>query len=110
MRKRPEREMEEKKFIDNAQASMADQKTIKEDFHKYVRRMNWPIDNTDISPSLAEGSNLRRHLTLSLTEKEWNSIDRHTKALGTNKTAWIRYAIFRLMQEEQIYYFKNKSE
>lgn len=108
MRKRPEREIEEKRFIEGAEASISDQKTVKEDLHKYVRKMNWPIDDADISPSLAKGSNLRKHLTLSLTEVEWNSIDRHTKSIGTNKTAWIRYAVFRLMQEEQIYYFKNR--
>jgi hypothetical protein len=109
MRKRPDREIEEKKFVENAEASIADQRTIKEDLHKYVKRIDWPIVEGDITPSLAEGSNLRKHLTLSLTEKEWNSIDRHTKALGINKTAWVRYAIFKSMQEEQIYCFKNKS-
>ena len=109
MRKRPDREIEERKFVESAEASIADQKTVKEDLHNYVRRVDWPLDGVDIIPSLAEGSNLRKHLTLSLTEKEWNSIDRHTKSIGTNKTAWIRHAIFRLMQEEQIYCFKNKS-
>jgi hypothetical protein len=30
MRKRPDREIEEKKFVENAEASIADQRTIKE--------------------------------------------------------------------------------
>jgi hypothetical protein len=43
-----------------------------------------------------------------LKEKEWNSIDRHVKALDRNKSEWIRHALLRLMQEEQIYCFKNR--
>lgn len=108
MRKSPTRELEEKKFIEGAEASVADQQTIKEDLHKYVRKIDRDINEIDINPSLAEGSVLRKPLTLALTEKEWNSIDRHTKAVGYNKTSWIRYAIMKLMQEEQLYCLKNR--
>lgn len=108
MRKRPDRDLEERKFIEKAEASAADQATISEDLHKYMHKINWPLDAFPAAPSMAEGSTLRKPMTLALTEKEWNSIDRHTKALGISKTEWIRHALFKLMQEEQIYCFKNK--
>jgi hypothetical protein len=103
MRKRPE-----EKFINEAVADAVDNQTIKEDLHKYVKKTRWPINPEEISPSLASGSNLRRPINLPLKENEWNSIERHVKALGIGKTEWIRHAIFKLMQEEQIYFLKNK--
>lgn len=107
MRNRPTQA--EQKFIEGATAkdSLTVQKKS-EDLHKYVKRIIWPIDDRLINPSLGEGSNLRKNLTVSLTEQEWNSIDRHTKALRINKTEWVRYALFKLMQEEQLYCFQNK--
>ena len=110
MRKRPSRNELESSFIDNAVTNKSDNETIKEDFHQYIKKSRWPVLEEDIAPSLAEGSKLRKPLTLALKEIEWNSIDRHTKTLGVAKLEWIRYAIFKLMQEEQIYFMKNHKE
>ena len=80
-----------------------------EDLHKYVRPREWPVSKEIVSPSLADGSKiLSKNLTVSLKESEWNSIDRHVKALNVNKAEWIRYALLKLIQEEQIYFLKNK--
>ena len=96
-------------FINEAAAEKRDSIGEIEDLHKYVRPIDWPLDKEPLSPSLAEGSTtLNKNMTLALKENEWNSIDRHVKALNRNKSEWIRYALFRLMQEEQIYCFKNK--
>jgi len=82
-----------------------------DDLHQYVRPIDWPLDKETISPSLADGSStLNKNMTIAVKENEWNSIDRHVKALKLNKSKWIRYALFKLMQEEQIYCFKNKKE
>ena len=109
MRKRPELTPEEKKFIEGATANKADQSTVKEDMHKYVRRMLEPIDHYKPNPSMAQGSPLRKDLTTSLTEIQWNTLDRHVKAIGAQKAEWVRHAIFKLIEEEQLYCFKNRS-
>jgi hypothetical protein len=109
MRRRPNKD-EEQKFINQAKADFSETQTIKEDLHKYVRKSKWPISNEDISPSFAEGSSLRKPWTIPLKEYEWNSIDRHTKAIGVQKSEWIRHAMFRLMQEEQIFFLKHKDD
>jgi hypothetical protein len=109
MRKRQDLSAEQSNFIHNATSETRDEIGEIEDFHKYVRPMDWPISKDPISPSLAEGSTtLNKNLSVYLKEKEWNSIDRHVKALDRNKSEWIRYALLRLMQEEQIYCFKNR--
>jgi hypothetical protein len=80
-----------------------------EDLHQYVRPVEWPTDQ--VLPSLAEGSaTLNKNLSVYLKEKEWNSIDRHVKALGRNKSEWIRHALLKLMQEEQIHCFKSRKD
>ena len=79
------------------------------DLHSLVKPTKWPISNRNISPSMANGStSLRKTLTIQLKEAEWNSVDRHTKALNISKNEWVRYAILKLMQEEQLHFFKNK--
>ena len=111
MRKSPTTKREQvEKFIDGAVSDLASDKTIIEDLHKYVKHSRWPILLEKISPSLASGSNLNKGLNLPLKEYEWNSIDRHVKALGVKKTEWIRHAMFRLLQEEQIHFLKHKSD
>lgn len=111
MRKSPTtRREQEEKFIDKAVSNLTDDETIIEDLHKYVKHSKWPILPEKISPSLAEGSNLNKGLNLPLKEYEWNSIDRHIKSLGIRKTEWIRYAMFRLLQEEQIHFLKHKDD
>lgn len=110
MRRKPIKSKEDL-FIENAQAHDIISQTSTEDIHQYVIREKWPISEEILTPSLSEGSNLRKPITLPLKEYEWNSIDRHTKTLGIQKSEWIRYAIFKLMQEEQAYFLqkhKNK--
>ena len=99
----------DERFIDNAISEKADTEIIKEDLHKYVKLSKWPILE-EASPSYAKGSHLNKNINLPLKEYEWNSIDRHTKMLGIAKTEWIRYAIAKLLQEEQIYFLKNHNE
>ncbi|MDR0697400.1 MAG: ribbon-helix-helix domain-containing protein [Christensenellaceae bacterium] len=99
------------KFVKDSASEVLDEKGSVEDLHKYVRSIEWPISKDLIYPSLAEGSvTLSKNMTIYLKENEWNSIDRHVKALGRNKSEWVRYALLRLIQEEQIYCFKNKKD
>jgi hypothetical protein len=107
MRKR--KELNAAAFISQAAEEGTDAPPPGEDLHRYVHRTVWPIGQTPVAPSLADGSSLGRSLTIALQEKEWNSIDRHTKALGIPKARWIRHAIFRLMEEEQQYCFRHRS-
>ena len=109
MRKSPtNRKNQEEKFIDQAASEMTEHETLKEDLHKYVQHSKWPIFEEEILPSLAEGSKLSKGINLPLKEYEWNTIDRHIKTLGIRKAEWIRYAMFRLLQEEQLYFLKYK--
>jgi hypothetical protein len=107
MRKRPIKENLENEFINKAEESYIGHKNDAEDMHYFVKKERWPITDEEFKPSLAEGSTLRKNINLALKEYEWNSIDRHTKSLGVQKTEWILYAIHKLMYEEQIY-FKNR--
>lgn len=75
--------------------------------HKHLMYTTWPLWNEQINPSLAAGSNLTKPLNLALKEYEWNSIERHTKILGVRKIEWVRYAIFSLMQKEQLHFRAN---
>ena len=105
MRKRP---IDRQNFIDNASGDIAQTSILKDDLHQYVKNTNWPLEKESLQPSLAEGSNLKKPMILPIKEFEWNSIERHTKALGVPKSEWIRYAIYKLMQEEQLFCFKTK--
>ena len=82
--------------------------TAIEDLHQYVRSIKWPIEDISISPSMSKGSKLGKPISISMKEYEWNTIDRHTKAIRIAKATWIKYAIFKLLQEEQVYCFKNR--
>lgn len=106
MRERPNKNKTEEAFINQGQAEVTDSRV--KDFRVYVKHSKWPIFKYNFNPSLAEGSILRKPITLPLKEYEWNSIDRHTKALGVQKSEWIRYAVFKLMSEEQAHFTKNK--
>ncbi|MDR2781591.1 MAG: hypothetical protein LBB21_04035 [Holosporaceae bacterium] len=109
MRRREDLKTEHSDFLHKAMSEKRDEIGDVEDFHKYVRPFDWPISKDPVSPSLADGSaTLNKNLSVYLKEKEWNSIDRHVKALDRNKSEWIRYALLRLMQEEQIHCFKNR--
>lgn len=112
MRRRPEKDKLIENFIKNAPGNVdaiqsTEAKTDIKDFHVYIQHAKWPLHNQKIEPSLAEGSSLRKPILVPLKEYEWNSIDRHTKALGIQKSEWIRYAIFKLMHEEQAYFAKQ---
>jgi hypothetical protein len=94
-------------FAGAAPADRAEREGSVEDLHKYVGPIDRPPEK--ISPSLAEGSTtLNKNMSIYLKEREWNSLDRHVKALGRNKSEWVRYALLKLMQEEQIYCFKHR--
>ena len=113
MRKRPNRDDMEKKFINGAVADKKDDdyehQETEVNGHEKITRKKWPLEDIPITPLLAQGSSLRRPINLPLREYEWNSLDLHTRSLGVQKTEWIRHAIFKLMGEEQNY-FKNKKK
>jgi len=106
MRNRPTQK-EALEFVEKAHKD--EKMNTKVDFHKYVRKSKWPIFDDVISPSMADGSHLRKPMSLPIKEFEWNSIDRHTKTIGVNKSEWLRYAILRLMQDEQLSFMKKKN-
>lgn len=93
MRKRPHHE---KSFI---RAAIVDQ-SEQEAEAVYNAHVKWPLLPNVSTPLMADGTVLRKPMTLPLKEYEWNTIDDHTKRLGISKAEWIRYAIFRVMQEE----------
>jgi len=68
----------------------------------------WPIDRRNPNPQFAEGSILRKPLTINLRENEWNTIEEHIQNLGVRKTDWLRHALFKLIEEEQKYIAKMK--
>ena len=110
MRKRPQPlSPKAEEFINRASANLGDSGNTTEDLHKYVRRpQKWPLDERVPSPSLDEGSNLKRPMLINFSEKEWNSVTRHTNALGVPKTEWIKHAVYKLMEEEQIQFFNRQ--
>ncbi|MDR2268139.1 MAG: hypothetical protein LBD81_01655 [Holosporaceae bacterium] len=92
-------------FVLNAR----DEQPMVDDLHSYIKPISWPIDPEVVAPSMAAGSAvLNRNLTITMKEIEWNSLDRHVKALNVSKAEWIRYAILKLIQEEQLHFFKNR--
>ena len=79
------------------------------DMHEAVQRGPWPITETPM-PSLAEGrTDIDRPFVMRLKENLWLSVERHCKALGVDKSKWVREAMCKMMYEEQMYYF-NKSK
>lgn len=96
------------KIIMEQEDHVANQKLTKEDLHKYVRPDIWPITDELIAPSMPEGSNALKLLTIQTRDFEWKAIDRHVKALRVSKSEWLRHAIYKLMQEEQEYFLKNR--
>lgn len=102
------KDLKPQNFIENLDI---DEKIPVEDLHAYMRPIDWPLSKETIAPSLAAGSDtLNKNMSIFLKENEWNSIDRHTKALKLNKSTWIKHAIFKLMQEEQVFCFKHKKD
>jgi len=99
MKKR--REVNAAAFVSQAAEKGPEKAPAGEDLHRYVHRTAWPVEKDQTMPSLAEGSTLHRSMTIPLQEREWLSVDRHTRALGISKARWVRHAIFKLMREEQ---------
>lgn len=112
MRNRPTSSLDHKnaeaKFIEAASEHSHEAATVKEDFHHYVSKAHWPLDNTYPDPSLATGGTLKKPLLLYITEQEWNSIERHIKAIGISKQRWLKHAFYKLLNEEQMHFFKSK--
>jgi hypothetical protein len=108
MRRRPTEHTAEETFINQACADRADQ--IEKDLHMYVKKTKWPVYDDNCKPSMAHGSTLRKPILLSLKEYEWNSIHRHTQALGVSKASWFRHAILKLLSEEQQYFANDANQ
>ncbi len=93
----------EDEFIDAAstEQEISAPKTV--DLHRYVRTRPWPLTQSHPEPSLAKGrEDLKKPLLIHLTEQQWNSLERHTTVLGVSKASWVRHAILRLLEEEQM--------
>lgn len=103
MRHRPRHQ---KEFLEKAPQD--EKETFKEDLHHYVKLTEWPLNDSNPLPSLAEGSAFKKPFVLYLNEKEFNSLDRHIKKLKVSRQEWIKYAIYKLLEEEQNYFFKAK--
>ncbi len=80
------------------------------DMHEAVQRGPWPLLETP-SPSLADGrTDIDRPFVMRLKENLWLSVERHCKALGVDKSKWVREAMLKLMYEEQMYYQGKKKQ
>lgn len=110
MRNRPGLEKQEEDFIQGASATRLELSTQnEEDLHVHVQPHSWPLDGNRPSPSLATGSTLKKPIHLYLNEQEWRTIDRHTKVLGLSKQEWIKHAILKLLEEEQMFFLHDKT-
>lgn len=113
MRKRPTNSKIEENFINRATANiemLSEEDTDILDIHKYVSDIKWPLENDDVNPSYDEGSLLKKPISININEKEWNTIDRHVKALGVPKDKWAKRAIFKQIYIEQLAAFKKRKE
>lgn len=116
MRKRPHIDLLKDNFIDAASANVEENvnnhkiKPIQAiDYHIFVTSdLTWPFDKDEILPSYAEGSHLKKPITVNITEKEWNTIDRHILSLDVSKNKWLKRAIFKQLYLEQMNAFKAK--
>lgn len=110
MRNRPvSSKTPEQKFIEGASTDASEMELIKEDLHQHVGRSSWPLDESQPAPSMARGSDLKKPMLINLSEKEWNSVDRHTKSLGVSKQGWLKHAIYKLLESEQLHFLKLKN-
>ncbi len=75
-----------------------------------VHRVKWPLWERG-GPVLADGSTkLDKPFIFRVKENLWNSIDEHCRALGVDKSKWVREAILRQLYEEQVYFLKRKGQ
>ena len=82
------------------------------DLHQFVHRSMWPVFSPSPQPSLAPGrTDLEKTLPpIRASEQLVLSVDRHCKALDVPKSEWLRYAIKKVMQEEQDFFFHLHNE
>ncbi len=99
MRKKPNITDKEKNFIDSADVNIKD--NLKNKSNDFENKSKWPFTSEDYTPVFPNGSNLKKPITLAIKEYEWLAIEEHTKMLGVSKTEWIRFAMYKLMFEEQ---------
>lgn len=100
MRKR--KELLEEQFINSSSAEKFE-KSVSHPLSKSVSLKKWPFDNEEPSPSLGEGSNLKKPISVYTSEREHNTINSHVELLGVSKNKWIMRAIFKALAEEQRY-------
>lgn len=100
MKTRPSKDKLIKKFIEKADKEIKEEgiNLGLEGDNKIL--LYWPFFGNS-NPILEEGGDLSRPINLPLKEFEWNTLDRHTKKLNISKSKWIRYAIYKLLEEEQ---------
>jgi hypothetical protein len=111
MRKRSTPLSREEAFIAGASTEQETTSPKTVDLHRYVRARPWPLSHPNPSPSLAKGrEDLKKPLLIHLTEQQWKSIERHTDLLGVSKASWVRHAIMRLLEEEQLAFLQMQEE
>lgn len=99
MRKKRELDMLRQSFIHAATVNSSERLAE-------IKRLT-SSDKWEWDPSLKdeidfeEGSHLKKNITLILTESEWNTVDVHVKKLSVSKAEWLRYAVYRILAEEQ---------
>jgi hypothetical protein len=110
MRKRSTVVSNEEAFITGAATEQEVVQPKTTDLHRYVvRPRTWPLSHLNPTPSLAKGrEDLKKPFLIHLTEQQWNSLERHTKALGVSKAEWLRHAMLRLLEEEQLAFLQLK--
>lgn len=77
-------------FIEDANADLH----LQQNYNKYN------MDEFNIEKE--DGSKLRKDICISMTEQEWNTLTNHIKhKIGNvSKSKWIKYACWKLMNEE----------
>ena len=77
------------------------------DPHQFVHRTGWPILES-LNPYFADGrDDLDKPFIMRMKENLWLSIDRHCKALGVDKSKWIRQAILNQLAAEQQHFLNQ---
>jgi hypothetical protein len=112
MRKRSRIVLREEAFIGGAATEQEATEPQTVDLHRYVvRPRKWPLSKGKPTPSLAKGrEDLKKPLLIHLTERQWNSLERHTQTLAVSKAEWLRHAMMRLLEEEQLAFLQLKKD
>lgn len=107
MRRKPKTRKIEEQFIESSPTEEKNSERISSNLIDRTQQLKWPVIRLDTNPIMNNGSSLRRPINLPVKEFEWNTVESHTKKLGVGKTEWISYAIYRLLIEEQEYYYNS---